>query len=451
MPTLDILVVDDEPDVRESIVDILRSEGHTVDEAGDGLDALSRMDKHPFDLVVSDVRLPRCDGFTLLRRVRTEAPWTDVLLITAFGSIPDAINAVRERAADYLPKPFDERQLLDVINRISERRRIEQAVRAGEGDEKAAGEDRELIGRAPVLRRLLLQLEAVAKTSASVLIVGETGTGKELVARGIHKRSDRAQGPFVAINCAAFPVTLLEAELFGHERGAFTGAVQKREGRFAAAHGGTLLLDEIGEMPVDAQAKLLRTLQEGTLQSMGTNVARKVDVRVLAATNIDLKASVDRREFRPDLYYRLKVVEMRVPPLRERMQDLPALVGHFLHRYAATGPLPTISPAAWGALQRYPFPGNVRELEHTIEHALIMSGGHDIGLEHLPDDIAGVPGEERADSPAGASLPEALDAFEREFIRRALDANQGQRAKTAQALGISRKSLWQRMLKHRLS
>jgi two-component system response regulator HydG len=299
--------------------------------------------------------------------------------------------------------------------------------------------------------RLLERLETVAPSDAPVLVTGESGTGKELVARSLHALSPRREKAFVAVNCAAFPETLLEAELFGHERGAFTGAVKKRDGRFKAADGGTLMLDEISEIPLPAQAKLLRVLQEGVFEPLGTNAPVSVDVRIVSASNKNLKQRVAEGKFREDLYYRLNVLDILLPPLRERRDDIPLLVEFFLKRSADGGASSTIAPRAWAALAEYPFPGNVRELEHAIQHAVVLARGKEIDLEHLPRDIVG------ANAPAagqgGAVLrPLAVAAreFEREYLLRALAACEGRKARAAELLGISRKNLWEKLKTHGL-
>ncbi len=313
------------------------------------------------------------------------------------------------------------------------------------------------VGRSPAVLRLLEHVDTLAASDAPVLVTGASGTGKELIARRLHARSARGHEPFVAVNCAAFPETLLEAELFGHERGAFTGAVRRREGRFQAAHGGTLFLDEVAEIPPAGQAKLLRVLEEGAFEPLGTNRTVIVDVRIVSATHRDLRERIASGLFREDLYYRLKVLQLRVPALGERGDDVPLLVEHFLRRFAPPGRRPTPTPAALAAIGRYPFPGNVRELEHAIQHAVVLARGGEIDLEHLPPEIgsAAGPGEAPAAPPAPeprgvTPLALALAAFERDHLIRALRACGGRRARAAAALGISRKNLWERMRRLRI-
>jgi len=448
---LDILLVDDEASIRMLLGGALEEQGYRVTPASDGAQAMAYLDDRRFDVVITDVRLPKVDGFTILNRLRSEAPGTDVLMITGFGSVADAVAAMRAKAVDYLTKPFETEELLQTLQNIAERRRWKQeAERAAAGTVAPRGV--QIIGESTAMVRLREQIEAVAGSDSAVLITGESGTGKELVAKSIHERSKRRDKPFVAINCAAVPQTLIEEELFGHERGAFTGAMRRRAGRFKASDGGTLFLDEIGAMPMEAQAKLLRVLQEGAFEPIGTNTTVKVDVRVLSATNVDLKASIADRQFREDLYYRVRVLELAVPPLRERRGDLPLLVHHFLSLLArGKGDPARLSPGAWAALSNYAFPGNVRELEHAIEHAVVLARGEEIDLDHLPPDLRGTSMTAPWRSSGVRPLSVAIDEFEREYLQRALTMTGGQKGRAAQILGISRKSLWQKLRKYGLA
>jgi two-component system response regulator AtoC len=448
---LEILLIDDETSIRLPVGDALRARGHRVATASDGDEAMARLDAEVFHLVVSDVRLPKGDGFSILRRVRRDCPWTDVLLMTAYGTIADAVAAMKEQAIDYVTKPFDVQELVTVVDRIDERRRLKEELREVRAQLAARRAEDLLIGRSPPMARLREQIDAIASSDAAVLLTGESGTGKELVARMLHDRGPRRDRPFVAVNCAAVPGTLIEAELFGYERGAFTGAMRKREGRFAAADGGTLFLDEIGEMPQEAQAKLLRVLQDGTFEPIGTNTTVRVDVRLISATNRELRAAIEQGGFRQDLYFRIRVLELVLPALRDRPTDLPILVEHFLREFtppAATSPI-SLSPAAWAALGRYPFPGNVRELKHALQHATILARGGEIQLQHLPRDLQG----DADDEPAGHLRPLSmvLEEYEREHILRTLKTVEGERKRAADLLGISRKSLWKKMAKYGLS
>jgi DNA-binding NtrC family response regulator len=443
---LDILVVDDEPSIRVPLGHALRARGHRVAVASDGAEAMSRLDAQVFSLVVSDVKLPRVDGFTILRRLRKECPGTDVVLMTAFGTIADAVAAMKERAIDYVTKPFDLQEMIMVVDRIDERRRLVRELEEARAQLAVRRAD-SLIGCSPQISQLRDQVAAIADSAAAVLLTGESGTGKELVARMIHDRSPRRDKAFVAVNCAAIPASLIEAELFGHERGAFTGAFKRRAGRFKAADGGTLFLDEIGEMPGELQPKILRVLQEGTFEPIGTNTPMHVDVRVISATNRDLKAAVADGGFRKDLYYRIRVFDLRIPPLRERRGDLALLVGQFLSEFNTPGDRPPmLSPGAWAALEHYQFPGNIRELKHAIQHATILARGSDIDLHHLPEDIRGEAATEQLAEVRPLEM--ALEQYEREYIVRTLELSEGERKRAAEMLGISRKSLWKKMSKY---
>ncbi|HEX7604877.1 MAG TPA: sigma-54 dependent transcriptional regulator, partial [Polyangiaceae bacterium] len=373
---LSILLADDEPLIRMTVSDALRARGHFVMAVSDGAAAVAAVQSRVFDLVVSDIRLPKLDGLGVMQQVLERAPSTLVVLITAYGSISDAVTAIKEGAYDYITKPFEMQELLLRVDRISERRDMRAELDAARAALAARSSGELLVGRTPTMVSLQERIDAIADSATPVLVMGESGTGKELVARTIHDRSARKDKPFVAINCAAFPETLIEAELFGHARGAFTGAIGKREGRFKSADGGTLLLDELGELPLPAQAKLLRVLQDGTFQPIGTNTTVQVDVRLISTTNRDLKVEVAAGRFREDLYYRINVVDVVIPPLRARRSDIAILSEHFLRRFhSRPGEPPAISPAARAALYQHDFPGNIRELMHAIEHALVFSRG----------------------------------------------------------------------------
>jgi DNA-binding NtrC family response regulator len=455
---LDILLIDDEPDLRLVLEDALREADHRVTIAGDGAEGLTHVMSKVYDVVICDVRLPKIDGLTLFRRIRQEAPSTDVILMTAYAEVSDAVAALKQGAFDYLTKPFDIDELLLAIQRIAEHRALRRELEQARAELSGRRPEVLLVGQSPGIRRVLGLIEMVAASEAPVLVTGESGTGKELVARMLHDRSARREKPFVVVNCGALTETLIEAELFGHERGAFTGAVKKREGRFKAADGGTVFLDEIAELPLSAQAKLLRVLQEGTFEPIGTNTTVRVDVRVISATHRNLKERIAEGAFREDLFYRVNVIEIPLPPLRERPGDLSLLVQYFLQRFTPKGrPLPTVSPAAWAALSQYPYAGNVRELSHAIEHAVVLSGGGEIDLTHLPSSIAmaSLPFARQPDATVHVSdvrpLHVALREFEREYLLRAMAQAQGKRVRAAEMLGISRKSLWEKMRLHSIS
>lgn len=458
LATLDVLVVDDEPAILMSVSDALRADGHRVSLAHDGALAQSMLKNQVFDLLICDIRLPRVDGMAIFRQVRQRAPSTDVVFITAFGAVPDAVAALKDGATDYLTKPFRLEALRARVEQIAKNRTLRDALsvartRVSQPHSHNGSAAAPIVGQSPSLKRALERTETFAQSEYPVLIYGESGTGKELVAKLLHDHSARRAAAMVAVNCAAFPETLLEAELFGYKRGAFTGAFQDREGRFKAAHHGTLFLDEVAEIPLPAQAKLLRVLQEGCFEPLGTNQSIRVDVRIISATNRDLRERVRQGLFRDDLYYRLKVLSIDVPPLRERRGDMPALVTYFLHRFRrGDSTAPEVSARAMAALTAYPFPGNVRELEHAIQHAGVLAQGADIDLSHLPSEISGevflqsASGDEVSLQP----LPEAMLLFEREYLLRGLNLAGGRRTQAAALLGISRKNLWQKLRRHGL-
>jgi DNA-binding NtrC family response regulator len=460
---VDILLIDDEPDVRHALRDVLIEAGHAVVEASDGAKASALLPETVFDVIVSDVRLPGVDGLTLLRTVRRDAPLTDFILMTAFADVGQAVAALKEGASDYLIKPFDIDELLHHIGRIDSTRRMRRELAEARRALLLRSPGNRLVGQSTQMLKLKSRIDMIAPSEAATLIMGESGTGKELVARLLHERSLRCNKPFVAVNCAAFPETLIEAELFGFERGAFTGAVKKREGRFRAADGGTLFLDEIAELPPSAQAKLLRVLQDGTVEPLGTDVPVKVDVRVISATHRNLREHVAQRLFREDLFYRINVLDLSLPPLRERDGDLAVLIQFFLDGFPRVDDggqrvLPVLSPDAYAALSAYRFPGNVRELAHAIEHAVVLAGGGEITLDHLPAVIAeAAPASLPVPSVRAATngttpvpvvvvpLVAAARDFEKVHLRRALAATGGKRVKAAEMLGISRKSLWEKL------
>jgi DNA-binding NtrC family response regulator len=458
---VDILVIDDEPDVRQALHAALTDAGHVVVEASDGTKASALLPEMVFDVILSDVRLPGVDGLSLLRTVRRDAPLTDFILMTAFADVQQAVAALKKGASDYLIKPFDIDELLHHIGRIDSARSMRRDLAEARRALLLRSPSSRLVGQSAQMLKLKSRIEMIAPSEAATLIMGESGTGKELVARLLHERSPRCNKPFVAVNCAAFPETLIEAELFGFERGAFTGAVKKREGRFRAADGGTLFLDEIAELPSSAQAKLLRVLQDGTVEPLGTDVPVKVDVRVISATHRNLREHVAQRLFREDLFYRINVLDLSLPTLRERDGDLPVLIQFFLDGFPRVDDggqrvLPVLSSDAYAALSAYRFPGNVRELAHAIEHAVVLAGGGEITLDHLPAIIAeaapaSIPAPLLRETVSGATpavvgpLVAAAREFEKVHLRRALAATGGKRVKAAEMLGISRKSLWEKL------
>jgi DNA-binding NtrC family response regulator len=391
-------------------------------------------------VAICDVRLPHVDGLTLLHRVHEESPTSSVILMSAFGSVAEAVGAMKDSAAHYLVKPFVMAVLLDLLESIGQQRHAVSVCNAAEGAEPSV-----LVGATPKIVRLREMIGTIAWSDASVVLTGESGTGKELAAREIHRLSPRADKPLVTINCAAFPDTLFEAELFGHEKGAFTGAESRREGRFGAANNSTLFLDELAEMPLAAQAKLLRVLEDGIYQRLGSNDPIPVNVRIVSATNVDVDDALAQGRLRTDIYHRLKVFHLELPPLRERLADIPLLIRHLYAAMAGPDRPPlSVTPRAWAALQQYDYPGNVRELKHILQHATILSGDADIDLCHLPSELRG-DATTRKSPGSLVPLAQASAEFEGEYLMRALRQCNGHRARTAELLGVSRKTLWHKL------
>src|SRR5437868_5512043 len=417
-----LLLVDDEAALREAIAERLADHGFVVEQAANGEDALARLAEFAFDIIVTDLRLPGVDGRAVLDAALERYPEIIAIIITGFGTVKDAVNAIKQGAADFVTKPFQFDAFLHVLNSAFEQRRLrsENAYLRSQLEERYRIDG--IIGRSRIMRDLSHLLETVAATASTVLITGETGTGKELAARAIHHGSPRRANRFVAINCSAIPETLLEAELFGHVRGAFTGAVGTRQGRIEQAHKGTLFLDEVGTMSTALQMKLLRALQEREFERIGDNHTIKVDVRFIAATNSDLAKMVADGMFREDLYYRLNVIPICLPPLRERRDDIPLLVTHFLEKFSP-GQAIHVSQAAMRALMAYPWPGNVRQLENAVERAVALGAGRsEVDITDLPPEIQSLP--QTASPPFvdfpedGLDLPAYLSSIERDLIRR---------------------------------
>jgi len=449
-----ILVVDDDEALRDSLALLLAAEGYEVLTAGDADGALARLDE-PVDVVLCDVRMPGTDGLELLPELIRRLPGAPVLLMSAYGSGDLAVEALKRGAFDYLAKPFQPAEVLLAIKKARERERLRRSNALLQRDVHRATGDRPIVAASPRMIDLLEVLERAAEYKATVLLTGESGTGKEVLARTIHGQSARRTQAFVAVNCAAIPETLLESELFGHARGAFTGADRARRGLFVEADGGTLFLDEIGEMPPPLQAKLLRVLQEEEVMPVGESKPRRIDVRVIAATSRDLERDVASGRFREDLFYRLDVFRLRVPPLRERREDVPLLVDHFIGRFRETlgKPIRTIADDALDRLVDHAWPGNVRELENVIERAMILADGDRIAIHDLPDAIA-TPPKATADASAATgdfSMRRARRRFEADLIRRALEATGGNRTRAARLLEISHRALLYKIKDYDLS
>ncbi len=452
-----VVVVDDEENMCKILARILSSENYIVTCFTDPVQAIDYIRKTPPDLVLTDMKMPGRTGMDVLRCAREASPHTGVLVMTAYGSIEGATEAMRAGAYDYVTKPFKTDELLLTLSKALERTKLEEQNDALKETIQRQQGAADILGRSPAIQRVLEMIDRVAPTDSAVLIRGESGTGKELVARRVHAISPRHADNFVAINCASIPDTLLESELFGHEKGSFSGADRTKMGLVELASGGTLFLDEIGELPLGLQAKLLRVLQEREIQRVGGLHTIPVDIRLLAATNRDLKAAIAAKEFRQDLYYRLDVITITMPPLRERTGDAQLLTEHFLSTMSRRlrKPRLTISPEAMAMLAAYPFPGNVRELENVVERMVVLCGCQQIELEDIPADIRV---SAHGDSPipmfqAGEDFPipveykNAKDAFEREYLLKMIASAKGNISEAARVSGISRRHFYEKLEK----
>ncbi len=440
MRKFSVLIVDDEKDLRRTCAQAVESLGWRAETASGGDEALSKLVVEPVDVVLVDQYMPGTDGMEVLRRIRAELPAVEVVMMTGRGTVRLAVEALKSGAVHFLEKPFGRERLAEILSPIARRRMLEEENRNLRemlarvyGPEGLVGGS----GAMADVRRLIVK---VAKGTVGVLIQGESGTGKELVARAIHALSERNAGPFVAVNCGAIAQSLIESELFGHVKGAFTGADRDSLGLFAAADGGTLLLDEVSEMPPEAQVKLLRVIETGTVRPVGSTEERAVSVRVLAATNRDLLDEIEKGGFRKDLYYRLNIVRIKLPPLRARPEDVPLLARHFLSRRSS---VLRVTSAAMSALEGYGWPGNVRELENVVERACVLASGDEIGLDELPAHIRVRRGRTRS----GRIVP--LDELQRQAIRDALEVTAGDRSKAARLLGINRTTLYRKLKRFR--
>ncbi len=443
-----ILVVDDEDHIRRVLSVLLSKQGYTVDQAAAGREALEAFKNNVYDAVLCDLRMPDLDGLEVLRRIKNQESEATVIIITAYASVDTALEAMKQGAYDYISKPFKEDEILHVLRKALERRAILDQNRRLKSEISEKFDFSNIIGTSAAMERVFATIRKVADTRSTVLIQGESGTGKELAARAIHYNSPRREKPLVAVNCAAVPAHLIESEFFGFVRGAFTGADRTKKGLFEEADGSTIFLDEVSDLPLDLQAKLLRVLQEGEIRRLGDNVSRVVDVRVMAATNRDLEAEVEAGAFREDLYYRLNVIPIVMPPLRERTDDIPLLAHHLMSKAAERHgrPVRRLSPEAEAVLVSQPWPGNVRQLENVIEQAVILAEGQVIGPGDLPQ------GLERSQSGLTVVVPRdrtdlketvrrVTALTERQVIARVLQKENGNRTRTAEVLGVSRRSL----------
>ncbi len=435
-----VLIVDDEANARAALSEILRDEGFVTETAADGFKALGKIDDFHPEVILTDLKMPGLDGLGLMEKAKVAAPDAVVIVMTAYGTIGSAVDAVKRGAENYLTKPLDdEGALVAVVAKGVEKSRLLQETRRLRDRLRERNVFGHIVGEHPSMKRLLELIEQVAPSRASVLITGESGTGKELVAEAIHQNSLRAAKPFVRLNCAALAETLLESELFGHERGAFTGAVGRREGRFKQADGGTLFLDEVSEIPLGVQVKLLRFLQTRELERVGGNETLTVDVRVIAASNRDLQEQIKAGRFREDLYYRLNVVTLEIPPLRARASDIPNLATFFLRKYAQENgkAIEGFDAAALEALMRYGWPGNVRELENAIERAVVLGNGPRLERRHLPASVWPTEDGDRMPTVPGATIYD----LERWAILKTLEAVSGSTSRAATVLGISARKI----------
>jgi len=446
-----VLIVDDDRAMCQLLIDLLREEGYETDVAHDGETALQKSRQCRFDLTITDLMMPKMRGIDLVRRLREIDSNALVLLITAFGTIESAVEAMRAGAFHYVTKPFHNEEILIQVKRALEQKRLEQELQRLRTEVKAHNRFQNIIGQSAAMQKILETVAQVSDLPANILIEGESGTGKELIARAIHTNSSRASGPFVAVNCAAIPEALLESELFGYVRGAFTDARKDRSGLFREANGGMLFLDEISELPMTLQTKLLRVLEDKEIRPLGANQGEKVDTRVLSASNRNLEELVRSDKFRQDLYYRLNVIRIELPPLRERGDDVPILLQHFVEKFAAGAKrqVDGIEPEALAALKNYDWPGNIRELEHAIERAVFLGKGSRIGLEDLPPNVV-------ANGQSSVVLAQALRRqltlrdLEQEYVAKVLEATNGNKTEAAKILGVDRTTLYRKLEEYKL-
>lgn len=446
-----ILIIEDEPTMRLGMSHFLSSAGYNVKTCEDGAKGISVIEKESFDLVITDLKLPGYDGLVVLKRIRTISPDTGVIIMTAYADVKTAVQAIREGAFDYIAKPFSNEELLIAIERFLKFQKLEDEVTYLKETLREKVEFEEIIGVSSVIKDVFDRITSVAGTDVPVLIAGESGTGKELVANAIHRLSKRSTKPFVKINCAAIPETLFESELFGHEKGAFTGAAEMRKGKFEFSNGGTIFFDEISDIPISLQSKLLRVLEDNLITRLGGNSLIHVDVRSIYAASKNLKECIASGKFREDLFYRINVVPITIPPLRERKEDTPHLIDHFLKHFKEKFNKAdlNISQPAYDALLSYSYPGNVRELKHAIERAIVLSKDGLIDVKHLPDEISGID-EKIPCITEDLSLDASVRCFEKQKIIKALNESEGKKIETAKRLGISRKVLWKKLKEYNI-
>jgi two-component system response regulator AtoC len=449
-----ILVVDDDEDMRFTLREVMSREGYDVETAVDGIEALEKNQQTQFDIIILDVKMPRLDGIETLRQLRGISPELIVIMVTAFGTRSLALEAIQLGAYDYFSKPFDIGEIRIVVRRALEKNRLEKELKILQEQKWQTVSFENIVGNSQVMRDIYKQIEQIAESDVTILVYGESGTGKELVAEAMHRRSKRSQQPFIRMNCVAIPEGLLESELFGHEKGAFTGASAQKLGKFELANGGTLFLDEVGDMGLSTQAKLLRVLQEREFERVGGTKTIKVDIRIIAATNKDLVKAIQDKSFREDLFYRLNVVPIYLPPLRERKEDIPLLLEHFLNIYNQkfNNKIKQVSPGVMKLLMERDWSGNIREFENVIQRAVVLTQGDTITENSLPLGMVSFGGqtilaEDILDTKK--TLQDKVDSFvadfEKRLILQALSSSSGNRTETAKLLGLSRKGLYDKM------
>jgi len=444
-----ILIIDDEESICDGLSQVLRKEGYLVKAVKEGNDGLTLFGKENFQVVFLDLKLPGLKGMQVLSKIKETSPETPVIIITGYASIESAVEAIKQGAFDYMAKPFSPEELRIITKKALESRKILFENLFLRKELEAKSEFDMVVGKSRAMKEVMDIVNRVSPTETTVLITGESGTGKELIAKEVHKYSLRYKAPFVVVDCGALVETLFESELFGHVKGSFTGAHETKHGRFEVANGGTIFFDEISNISLNIQAKLLRVIQEREVTRIGSSKPIKVDVRILAATNENLADAVKRGKFREDLFYRLSVVPIHLPPLRERKEDIPLLVEHFLRKYnkKAKKNIETISPQAIKAMREYDWPGNIRELENTIERAVVLSKGNGIDIEDLM--YHGISASPALLSPLGGNY-KTLEEMEKEYIKAVLRTQQGNKSKASRLLGIDRKTLWAKIIKYSL-
>ncbi|MCX8118302.1 MAG: sigma-54 dependent transcriptional regulator [Desulfobacterota bacterium] len=451
-----ILLIDDSSEILETLSEFLIQEGYDLTTTSDGTTGISLIEKNFYDLILTDLKMPGADGMEVLRYVREHSPESICILLTGYGTIRNAVEAIKSGAFDYLTKPIKLDEIAITLKRALEYRDLKRENTNLRNQLKRKYQFKNIIGESPAMQKVFETVEKVADTDSTVLILGESGTGKELIARALHYHSYRKDGPFVPVNCAAIPSELLESELFGHEKGAFTNAIRARVGRFELANGGTLFLDEIGDMNPNLQSKLLRVLQERQFERIGGVKPIKVDIRIISATHQDLRAAVAKKRFREDLYYRLNVIPIQIPPLRERRSDIPLLVHHFIHHFSRSKKkrVTGITPEAMRRLMEYDWPGNVRELENMIERMVILANSEVLGESDLPERVLPTPSQDSTRSfeipEEGISLENALNEFERQLILQALNKSGWVKNKAAQLLHVNRTTLIEKIKRQNL-